>query len=71
MLLIIVTWIFGNAHILGSNQMGKAKHGGPMCKWTDIIQIYLKEVVYKELDELMWLRVVSYCGHEGESTDNV
>ena len=33
--------------------------------------MYLKEVVYKKLDDLLWLRVVSYCGQEGESTGNV
>ena len=42
-----------------------------MCKWTDIIQMYLKKVVYKELDELICLRMASHCGHEDKSTDSV
>jgi len=42
-----------------------------MCKWTDIIQMYFKKVVYKELEELLWLRTASHCGHEDESTDNI
>ena len=71
MLPIIIIWIFGNAHILGSNQMGKIKHIGTMCNLTDISQMYFKEVVYKELDDLIWLRVASHCGHKNESTDNV
>jgi len=71
MFLVEVTWIIGYAHILVSNQMGKAQHRGPMCKRTDIIQIYFKKVVYKELDELIWLQMASHCGHEDKSTDSV
>jgi len=29
-----------------------------------------KEVVYKKLNELIWLPVASNCGHDDESTDN-
>ena len=29
-----------------------------------------KEVVYKELDELIWLPVASNCDYDDESTDN-
>lgn len=71
MIPIAVTCFIGNAHILFSIRMGKAQHRGPMCKWTDIIQTYFKEEVYKELDDLMWLRMASHCGHEDESTDNI
>jgi hypothetical protein len=51
--------------------MGKAQHREPVCKWTDIYQMYCKEVGYKGLDELMWLCVAAHCGHEGENTDNI
>jgi hypothetical protein len=70
MCLIVITWIIGNAHILVSDVIGKAQHRRPICKWTDIIHMYFKEVVCKEPDELMWLRLASHCGHEDESTDN-
>jgi len=42
-----------------------------MCKWTDIIHMYLQKVVYKELDELMWMRMVLNCRHEEECTQNM
>ena len=71
MLLTVLTWIIGNTHNLVANKMGKAQHRGPTCRWTDIFKMYCKEAVNKELDELIWLRIAAYCGHEDESTANI
>jgi hypothetical protein len=32
---------------------------------------YFRKVVYKELNEFIWLRMASHCGDEDESTDNI